>query len=110
MPGGTIGFILWCVFGCLFICLAAYTWFSKKPMGFWANAEVFEVSDVKKYNHALSWLFCTYGIVLIVLGLPLLAGPNSPWIVITILGIMLESIAAMIVYSAVIEKKYKKRK
>ncbi len=40
----------------------------------------------------------------------MLAGQNSPWIAVTILGAMLESIAAMIVYSVVIEKKYKKKK
>ena len=92
------------------MCLGAYTWFSKKPMGFWANVEVFKVTDVKGYNHALSKLFCVYGIILIILGLPLLAGQNSPWIAVTILGAMLESIAAMIVYSVVIEKKYKKKR
>ena len=44
MTGRTIGFIIWCVFGGLFMCLGAYTWFSKKPMGFWANVEVFKVN------------------------------------------------------------------
>ena len=55
-----------------------------------ANADVFEVTDIKKYNHAVAKLFCIFGIVLIVLGIPLLA------------------IIAMVVYSLVIEKKYKK--
>ena len=41
------------------------------------------------------------------LGIPLLAGQNSAWIILSILGVMAESIAAMAVYSLVIEKKYK---
>ena len=38
-----------------------------------------------------------------------MAGQNSPWVVIIFLGVMFESIGAMVVYSAVIEKKYKKK-
>ena len=75
-------------------------------MRFWANAEVFEVSDVKKYNYAVSKLFCVFGIVLIALGIPLLIGQNSAWILFSIIGIMIESIIAMVVYSLRIEKKY----
>lgn len=78
-------------------------------MGFWANANVFEVSDVKKYNRAVAKLFGTFGIVLIVLGLPLLAGQNSAWAMLSIVGVMMESIAAMVVYTVVIEKKYRKK-
>ena len=77
-------------------------------MGFWANADVFEVTDIKKYNHAVAKLFCIVGIVLIVLGIPLLAGQNSPWILLSVAGLVMESIIAMIVYTLVIEKKYKK--
>lgn len=78
-------------------------------MGFWANAKVFEVSDVKKYNRAVAKLFGAFGIVLIVLGLPLLAGQNSAWAMLSIVGVMMESIAAMVVYTVVIEKKYRKK-
>lgn len=108
MEGRFIGFILWCVVGVLFLGLAISAWFSGKPVGFWANIKAPEVSDVKKYNHAVSKLFIAYGIVFLLLGLPLLAGPGSPWIILSILGIMFETILAMAVYSLVIEKKYKK--
>ena len=87
MGGEIIGFIIWSAFSCLFICLALYAWFAKKPMGFWANIEIFEVSDVKKYNHAMSKLFCIFGIILIILGLPLLAGQNSAWILLSVIGV-----------------------
>lgn len=106
MEGKTIGFIIWCIFGSIFLCLAVYSWFSKKPMRFWANVEVFEVSDVKKYNYAVAKLFCIFGIVLIVLGVPLLIGQNSAWILLSVIGVMIESITVMAIYSLKIEKKY----
>lgn len=105
-----MGFIVFCMIGGMFLCWAVYTWFSKKlkPMGFWANAEMFEVTDIKKYNRAVAKLFGTFGVVLMVLGLPLLAGQNSAWTMLSVVGVMVESIAAMVVYTIVIEKKYRK--
>lgn len=111
MTGEVIGFIIWLMCGCLFIGIGirAFT-DSKKPMEFWANIKMFEVTDVKKYNRAVGKLFCAYGMVLIMFGIPLLAaGQNSPWILLSVIGVMLETIAAMVVYTVVIEKKYKNR-
>ena len=106
-----IAFGIWCAIGFLFIGMGIYAFFAKKtrPMGFWANAEMFEVTDVKKYNTAMGKLFCCYGIVFIILGIPLLAGQNTPWILISMIGVMMESIAMMGIYTTVIEKKYKKK-
>ena len=47
--------------------------------------------------------------VFAVLGLPLLKGQNNPFIILSILGIMLEAIVAMVIYTTVIEKKYRKK-
>jgi hypothetical protein len=77
-------------------------------VGFWVNAGKFEVTDVKKYNGAVGKLFIGYGIVFILLGLPMLSGQNSPWIILSIGGIMVESMGSMIIYTVVIEKKYRK--
>lgn len=68
--------MIWCVVGCLFLGLGLYAWFSKKAraLGFWANAEMFEVTDVKKYNRAMARLFWAFGVVMIGLGIPLLGG------------------------------------
>lgn len=107
MNGNMVGFIIWCVMGSMFICLAVYTWFARKPVGFWANTKIPEVTDIKKYNRALSKLFCVFGVVLMALGLPLLAGEDSAWVLVPVVGAMLECIAAMAVYTLVIEKKYK---
>ena len=78
-------------------------------MRFWANVQMFEVTDRKKYNVAVGKLFIIFGIVFILLGLPLLAGQNSPWIFLSVLGALLECIIVMIVYTVVIEERYRKK-
>ena len=108
MPGKLIGFVIWSIVGCLFIGLGIYSFFAKKAIGFWANAQMFEVTDLKKYNAAVGKLFIVFGMVFILLGLPLLAGQNSPWIFLSVIGALLECIIAMIVYTVVIEEKYRK--
>ena len=57
MDGRITGFIVWAVFGCMFIGLAIYVWFSKKPAGFWANVETLEVFDIK--NITMRWRSCS---------------------------------------------------
>ena len=104
-----VAFVIWCLVGCFFVVLGIYARFAKKEMGFWANAKVLEATDRKKYNRAMSILYICFGLIFIVLGLPLLAGQNSPWIILTIFGVMIESIGVMAVYTLVIEKKFKKR-
>ena len=64
--------------------------------------------DVKGHNRAVGILWCIYGIVFMLLGLPLMTGQNSPYIIISILGVAFESLVAMAVYVVVIENKYKK--
>lgn len=109
MTGNMIGFVIWSILGGLFVCLGIYSFFSQKRMRFWANAEMFEVTDIKRYNTAMGKLFCVFGIILFLLGLPLLSGQNSAWILLSVAGVMVESITAMAVYTTVIEKKYKRK-
>lgn len=102
-------FATWAAFGAAFIVLGIYVAFSKKEkaFGFWANAKTPPVTDIKKYNRALGTLECIYGAVFILLGLPLLAGGNSPLIIISILGAIFSAIAAMAVYEIGIVRKYR---
>ena len=78
-----IAFIIWGIIGLLFIVMGIYEFHSKKakPFGFWSNAEVAPIEDVKGYNRALG-----------------------------ILGAMLISIAAIATYVVGIESKYRKKK
>lgn len=104
-----IAFFIWAAVGAAFIVLGIYDYVSKKPVafGFWANAEVFPVKDVKGYNRALGKLFMVFGVLFILLGLPMLVGQNSPWIVASILGVLVEAIGTMAIYVTVIERKYR---
>ena len=57
------------------------------------------------------WAYCGACMVFLftLIGLPLLDGQNSGLIIISILGAMLISIAAMVAYVVGIEPKYRKR-
>ncbi len=109
MTGTLIGFGIWCITGCFFIGLGINALHSKEAVGFWANAKMFEVTDVRKYNKAMCKLFCIMGVVFIFLGIPLLSKQNSVLILLSGVGVMIEVVVVMAVYITVIEKKYKKR-
>ena len=109
MLGNITGFVLWLLVGLGFIGLGFYARSSKKVMNFWANAKVFAVTDVKKYNHAVAKLFIVFGIVFIILGLPLLLTKATIFVFVPSVGVMIESIVAMIVYTVAIEKKYRRK-
>ena len=106
-----LAFIIWAIVGVLFIIMGIYCIKSKKakPFGFWANAEVIQVKDVKGYNRALGILWCVYGVLFTFIGLPLLSGQNSGLMIVTMLGTMFISIGAMVVYVVGIEGKYRKK-
>ncbi len=107
-----IAFVIWAIMGVLFIAMGIFDLNSMKakPFGFWANAEVSSIEDVKGYNRALGILWCVYGVLFTLIGLPLLDEQNSGLIILSILGAMLISIAAMVVYVVGIEPKYRKKK
>ena len=100
-------FIIWAILGCAMIGIGISAFFSKKAVSFWANVKTFPVSDIRGYNRATGKLFILYGTIFIALGTPLLSGQNTPYILMSVLGVMLETIAIMIIYSLVIAKKYK---
>ncbi len=102
----SIGFWIWFIFGFLFIVLGIFSFFSKKAVGFWANVEMFQVTNIKQYNRAVGKLFCVFGVVFIFLGFPLLSEQTSAWILFSVFGVMFESIIAMVIYTTVIEKKF----
>lgn len=105
-----LAFIIWAAVGVIILGIGIFSFFSKKPVGFWANAEMFDVEDYQKYNYAVGKLFCVFGIVFIVLGVPLLGGQNSSLVIISVLGVMVETILLMVIYTLGIERKYRKKK
>lgn len=65
------------------------------------------MNDIIKYNYALGKLLIAYGVIFNLLGIPLLSEQNSPLILLSVVGIMIETIATMIIYTQVIAKKYR---
>lgn len=107
MEGRIIGFIGWTIVGFFLIGIGITAFFKKKAVGFWANIEVELVNDIKNYNYAVGKLFVFYGVVFILLGTPLLMGENSLFILLSVIGGMIETIITMVIYSLVIGKKYR---
>lgn len=107
-----IAFVIWAIVGVLFIVMGIYDMKSRKakPFGFWANAEVAPIEDVKGYNRALGILWCVYGVLFTLVGLPLLDRKHSGMIMLSILGAMAITIVTMVVYMVGIEPKYRKKK
>jgi len=105
----TAGFIVWASIGTVMIVLGIKALFAKKPAGFWANVRTGRINDVKGHNRATGLLFTAYGAVFILMGIPLLKSRNTPFILLSILGVVFETLAAMAVYSCVITKKYAAR-
>ena len=95
-----IAFVIWAIMGVLFIAMGIYDLNSKKakPFGFWANAEVAPIEDAKGYNRALGILWCVYGVLFTLIGLPLLDEQNSGVMILDMLGAMLISISSMVVW------------
>lgn len=107
MSGAVIGFIIWTIVGIIIICIGVGAFISKKAVGFWANIKPIVVKDIKGYNYATGKLLVAYGLIFIGLGFPLLSGQNSPLIMLSALGVMVETIVIMAVYCLYVEKKYK---
>ncbi len=107
--GKMTGFILWLAGGCLLIALGIGAFFAKKEVGFFNNVEPLPMKDVKAYNRAVGKLLIGYGIVFAALGLPILAGQNPGLIILSILGVVAETIGAMAVYILVIQTKYERK-
>ena len=109
MTGNMIGFVIWAIVGVIIISLGIRAYFSRKAVGFWTSIKPISVNDITGYNRAVGKLFVIYGVILIVLGLPLLSEQNSPFILLSVLGVMIETIVIMAIYSLCIERKYKEQ-
>lgn len=111
MSGGMIAFIVWGLCGGFFLVIGVCSFRAEEPVGFWANVKApsaEEIADVKAYNRSVGRLWCAFGAGLILLGLPLLEGQNSPWILLSLLGSLWAVIVLAVVYMK-IERKYRKR-
>ena len=109
MSENLLNFIMWTISGCLIIAIVISSFFSKKQAGFWANVNPPPVKDVKGYNHATGKLLVLFGVLLIALGLPILFDKSSVFIFLSIIGVLILTIAMMVVYIFYIDDKYREK-
>lgn len=108
-----MGFVIWVICGLLFVGIGIYDYMSKKQVGFWANFDVPEVEDVIGFNKAVGRLFITYGVVFILIGIPLIPSifyKNMLLVFIPIIGTVFETIWLMVYFVMKIEKDYYPKK
>ena len=109
MNENLLNFIIWAISGCLIIAIGISCFFSKKQAGFWANVNLPPVKDVKGYNHATGKLFVLFGVLLIVLGIPILFDKSSLFMLLSIIGALILTIATIAIYILYIEEKYREK-
>lgn len=102
-----LAYLLWILCTCIFFVIGIYALVSKKAVSIYANIkESPKVTDVRAYNRAIGCVWVAAGIIMILLGLPLFSGQNSPLALISIFGVVFECIA-LIAVLVCIEQKYR---
>lgn len=110
MTPGIYAFSAFALIGLFFFIMGIRCRNSKKPSGFWANAEQFEVTDVRAYNKAMSRMWFTAAVLYTALGVPLLTPANILLVIlISMVGTMIVSIGLMVYFTTAIEPKYRKK-
>ncbi len=101
-----MGFAICSLAAIIFLLIGISTWKSKEPAGFFTFVKRPAVSDVKRYNHAVSVLWMAAAVILELTGVPILfLEQNSPFLIVIILAVVIMVLAMMIVYTRV-EAKY----
>ncbi|MDO5601150.1 MAG: hypothetical protein Q4G07_00130 [Oscillospiraceae bacterium] len=90
-------FLVWSALCCLPAISGVYAFFAKKPVRF-LDVKTVPITDIKGYNRAMGFLWLGYAAAMEALGLPLLAGMDSPLCFITLIGTVLCSVLLMVVY------------
>ncbi len=109
-----LAFFIWTLAGCLEIGDGVRCFRSKEPIGYFANRKrqifhTFEVTDVQSYNRATGRLWCVFGVLFILLGIPWLAGKGSLLMLIPICGVLPWLILEFVIYELGISRKYRKK-
>ena len=107
-------FMIWLLIGMFFIVEGINCIKSKKEVafGFWSTGKKPDIQEqnIKLYNKSLGKLWCVFGAIFILLGIPFLTEEqNSPIFIISMIGVIFEVIMLIVIYVTKIENKYKKR-
>ena len=104
-----IAFGIWTIAAFVFAGIGISAGKSKKPVGFFTTVEPPKVTDVKKYNHAVSLLWIVVALIFEAMGFPFLfLKQNSPFVFLIVFGVVALVIGMMIAYLRIEEKYVKK--
>ena len=102
-----IAFVIDSIVAVIFLAIGVSAWKAKEAVGFFTFVNPPKVKDVRQYNHAVAKLWFAAAVIFEILGISMLwLEQNSPQIIFIILGVVILSIAMMVVYTR-IEAKYK---
>lgn len=103
-----LAFVIWSVLAVIFGIIGIMARKSQKPVGFWANSKAPDITDIVRYNRAVSVLWFVFAVLYEVVGIPLLfCKQNSLLALISVFGAVALALGLMIGYIQ-IEIKYKK--
>lgn len=105
-----IGFIIWSAVFLVLLGIGILAWRSEKPVGFFSGVKPPEVTDIRRYNHAVAVLWFGYAGLFELIGLPFLFTERNPaWFLWMIPGTVVISIGLTIVYSRIL-RRYERKK
>lgn len=105
-----IGFVIWSIVFLALLGIGIWAWKSDKAVGFYTGTTPPEVTDVRKYNRSVAVLWFVYAGLFELLGLPFLfLKQNAAGFLLVVLGVVVISIALMIVYNRIL-RKYEQKK
>lgn len=101
-----IAFAIWSALSVMYLFIGIFSMRSKKAVNFFANVETAKnISDVAAYNKAVGKLWITFAIGFEVFALPFLsAEQNSPFVLLSVLGVVFLIIALVYSYMRILSK------
>ena len=104
------GFVIWSIVFLVLLGIGIWAWKSEKAVGFYTGTKPPEVTDTRKYNRSVAILWFGYAGLFELLGLPFLfLKQNAAGFLWVVLGVVVISIALMIVYNRIL-RKYEQKK
>ena len=99
-------FVIWILFSLIYLSSSAFALHSEEPVRFWNIPDQIKVSNIKRYNQTVAWLWIVCAVVLDLIGILVAWGKGTLTILISIFIITKINIACMYIYEK-IEVKYR---
>ena len=98
-------FVIWTLCVLIFLGIGIFDWRAQKPVGFYSGIKPPQVSDVKKYNHAVAVLWIVSAVLMELMALPFLFGRQKSLVfLVPVLGTVAIVLAMPVVYNRILKK------